>query len=407
MAKNKNRNLSKIGGTWYFRILWKGQTFKRSLGVSKESIARDLRDEYLNNLVKYNQLDAPVEKNTQMTFGQMAKIWAKVHKKEVKYTTWPDYVSKMNYHILPVFKDRPIDEISYREIVEFRNSIDVKAKTANNIMIPMKSVFDLAHTEGIIKENVMKKLKKLKEDEVPIDPFSLKEIQQILEKIDPWYRSYAEVLFFTGMRAGEVNALTWKDYKEDMAIGPQLDINKTFVQGQDGPPKTPSSFRMIDCLPEVVRALNAQKKLTGHCRHIFLTRNGDRMTPDHFLKEVWKEALEKAGIEYRPPIQTRHTFATMMLSAGEEIGWVQNMLGHASLEMINRRYYKWKPRITRNDGQAFRSFIDCKVKTDKAEAVDLLAQEKMAGHDVKKNQTCTNIVPLDEFRHKKSRSKTG
>ncbi len=407
MAKNKNRNLSKIDGIWYFRILWKGQTFKRSLGVSKESIARDLRDEYLNNLVKYNQLDAPVERDTQMTFGQMAKIWAPIHKKQVKYTTWPDYRSIMNGHILPVFKDRPMNEISLIEILDFRSGLDVGAKRANNIMIPMKSVFDLAQAEGIIKENVMKKFKKLKEDEVKIDPFSLKEIQQILDKIDPWYRSYAEVLFYSGMRAGEINALTWKDYKEDMEFCPQLDINKTFVQGQDGPPKTPSSFRMIDCLPEVVSALNTQKKLTRHCRHIFLTKNGDRMTTDHFRKEVWVPVLEKAGIEYRPPIQARHTFATMMISSGEEVGWVQNMMGHASLEMINRRYYKWKPRKTRNDGQAFRSFVDGRVKTDKAEAVDRLAQEKKAGHGAKKIQTCTNIVPLDEFRHKKSRSKTG
>ena len=401
MAKNKNRNLSKIGGTWYFRILWKGQTFKRSLGVSKESIARDLRDEYLNNLVKYNQLDAPVERDTQMTFGQMAKIWAKVHKKEVKYTTWPDYVSKMNCHILPVFKDRPISEISYMEILEFRNSIDVKAKTANNIMIPMKSVFDLAHTEGIIKENVMKKLKKLKEDDVPINPFSLQEIRQILGKIDPWYRSYAELLFFTGMRAGEANALTWKDYKEDMEFCPQLDINKTFVQGQDGPPKTPSSFRMIDCLPEVIEALKAQKKLTGQRKHIFLTKDGNRMTTDHFLKEVWVKALEKAGIEYRPPIQARHTFATMMISSGEDVGWVQNMMGHASLEMINRRYYKWKPRKTRNDGQAYRQFADSKAGIDKADVVDLSLPEKTAGHETEKIGSCTNIVPLDDFRQKK------
>lgn len=192
------------------------------------------------------------------------------------------------------------------------------------------------------------------------------------------------LLLVTGMRAGKINALTWKDYKRDMAIGPQLDINKTFVQGQDGAPKTKSSFRMIDCLPEVVKALNALKKLTGHCRHIFLTKNKDRMTPDHFLKEVWIPALEKAGIEYRPPIQTRHKFATMMLSVGEEIGWVQNMLGHSSLQMIYQLYFKWISRKTRNDGQAFRSFVDGRVKAGKAETVNLLTQEKTAGHEAKK-----------------------
>jgi len=77
------------------------------------------------------------------------------------------------------------------------------------------------------------------------------------------------------------------------------------------------------------------------------------MNPDHYRNVVWKKALNKLGVEYRPPIQTRHTFATMMISAGEDLGWAQNMLGHSSLQMIFTRYYSWIPKKTRNDGTAF------------------------------------------------------
>jgi integrase len=65
---------------------------------------------------------------------------------------------------------------------------------------------------------------------------------------------------------------------------------------------------------------------------------------------IWKSAFEKAGIEYRPMMQTRHTFATISLSEGENIGWVQHMLGHSSLQMIFTKYYGWMPKETRNDG---------------------------------------------------------
>lgn len=34
---------------------------------------------------------------------------------------------------------------------------------------------------------------------------------------------------------------------------------------------------------------------------------------------------------------TRHTFASLMLSAGENMGWVQQLKGHASLKMIQER----------------------------------------------------------------------
>ena len=114
----------------------------------------------------------------------------------------------------------------------------------------------------------------------------------------------------------------------------------------------------------VVEAMEVQKKLTSKSRHIFLTEEGHRMNPDHFREVVWKRALKKAGLDYRPPIQTRHTFATMMLSAGEDIGWVQNMMGYASLQMIFTRYYAWIPKKTRSDGMAFMNLVERHQKID-------------------------------------------
>ena len=57
-----------------------------------------------------------------------------------------------------------------------------------------------------------------------------------------------------------------------------------------------------------------------------------------------------------------------MLSSGEEIGWVQNMLGHSSLQMIFTRYYAWIPRATRKDGSAFMNSVREKGEGDRPEA---------------------------------------
>jgi integrase len=70
-------------------------------------------------------------------------------------------------------------------------------------------------------------------------------------------------------------------------------------------------------------------------------------------KNAWSKGLTKAGIEYRPIIQTRHTFATMMISAGENLGWVQKMMGHSSLKMITDKYFSYIPNMTHNDGSKF------------------------------------------------------
>ena len=87
----------------------------------------------------------------------------------------------------------------------------------------------------------------------------------------------------------------------------EIKINKAYVYGIDGLPKTKKSNRHIDCLEFVVEALKVQRKFSENNGHIFLTKNGTRMNPDHYRDVVWKKALEKAGLEYRPPSQTRQS----------------------------------------------------------------------------------------------------
>ncbi|MGM0454523.1 MAG: tyrosine-type recombinase/integrase [Thermodesulfobacteriota bacterium] len=147
--------------------------------------------------------------------------------------------------------------------------------------------------------------------------------------------------------------------------GPKIYINKAFVYGKEGPPKTKKSKRYIDCLPFVIDVIEAQRQLTGNEKYMFLTKDGDRMNPDHLRNVVWKPALEKAGLEYRPPIQTRHTFAMLMVSLGEDLGWIQNMLGHSSLQMIYTRYHAWRPKETRKDGSAIMKWVAEKQQAEK------------------------------------------
>jgi integrase len=47
--------------------------------------------------------------------------------------------------------------------------------------------------------------------------------------------------------------------------------------------------------------------------------------------------LKKAGIDYRPIIQARHTFSTMTVSAGENLGWFQRTMGAGFLEANERK----------------------------------------------------------------------
>jgi len=53
--------------------------------------------------------------------------------------------------------------------------------------------------------------------------------------------------------------------------------------------------------------------------------------------------IKKAGVRYRNPYQTRHTYASMMLSGGENIMWVASQMGNVETEMVMKTYGKWIP----------------------------------------------------------------
>ncbi|HAU1294565.1 TPA: tyrosine-type recombinase/integrase, partial [Legionella pneumophila] len=65
---------------------------------------------------------------------------------------------------------------------------------------------------------------------------------------------------------------------------------------------------------------------------------------DHQIRRTaWVHTMKKAGIRYRNPYQTRHTYASMMLSSGENIMWVASQMGHVDTEMVMKTYGKWIP----------------------------------------------------------------
>jgi integrase len=52
------------------------------------------------------------------------------------------------------------------------------------------------------------------------------------------------------------------------------------------------------------------------------------------IGEVWQRAMAKSGLPYRRPYETRHTFASWALAAGESPEWVARTLGHMNTAMV-------------------------------------------------------------------------
>ncbi|PJC98607.1 hypothetical protein GQ37_009600 [Janthinobacterium sp. BJB1] len=117
--------------------------------------------------------------------------------------------------------------------------------------------------------------------------------------------------------------------------------------------KTNAGRREVKLLERAMHALQEQKAFTWvKGEEVFqnprLERRWEGDQP--IRKTLWTGILQSAGVRYRNPYQTRHTYASMMLSAGEHPMWVAKQMGHADWTMIARVYGRWMPDADQTAG---------------------------------------------------------
>ncbi len=352
MAKKnkKDHNLKKRKDVWYFVAMVNGKRIKKALSRSITE-ARTLRDDYINeiNLYGFIKKDEPVKESK--LFGEVAQQWVKIMPQKVKSSTLKDYRGALNYHVLPRFGNVPIKDIGFLDVEEFRSEMKCSNKRKNNVLVPMRSLMEFALRAGLIDKNPMALVKDLKVSKPEFYPLSIDEVHRFLDVVKQLYKNFFIVAFYAGMRFGEMAGLKWKNVDFKLGV---IKVRETRVRGEEGPPKTPGSIRDIKMLPPVVEALRDQRKATMEkSDYVFLSFYGRPLLPNSVNYRIWKPALKKAGLKPRSLYQTRHTFATLMLDAGELPGWVQKMMGHESMKMILERYYSYIKNYQRDDGSAF------------------------------------------------------
>jgi integrase len=128
-------------------------------------------------------------------------------------------------------------------------------------------------------------------------------------------------------------------------------VREGWRHGQRTNLKTMASFREVDILPPVRRALEDQRMVAGESELVFPSRLGGHIHLGNLRRRVWYPALAKAKLKDRDLYNARHTFATHALASGEDPGWVAKMLGHTTLTMLMTRYYRYVPNLTRQDGK--------------------------------------------------------
>ena len=156
------------------------------------------------------------------------------------------------------------------------------------------------------------------------------------------------VLLYTGMRRGELLGLKWKDIDFDnktvkisnsvVSVKNRSNTAKTkYVLIEQNSTKTSSGDRIIPLNLKAVDALQEIRKINTNSEYVMSNGNGNIINPRNFDR-MFRNILNRCGIEPCGVHALRHTFASMLFKKGVDVKTVSELLGHADVKITYNTY---------------------------------------------------------------------
>tara|TARA_R110002167_G_scaffold51814_6_gene149946 strand:+ start:6660 stop:7877 length:1218 start_codon:yes stop_codon:yes gene_type:complete len=309
-------------------------------------------------------------------FTDFAELWFEETRVQWRTSHHRNVKAVLDSSLKPAFGKMQLDQICKAAILSFRSELAKRpGRNATGLMSPKTinthmGVLRMIMTEAADRFGFLspyRNIKPLKLQRSHIEPFSLEDVNRIIDKVREDYRNYYTLRFYSGMRTGEVDGLRWEhvDFQNRLIL-----VRETLVGGRTEYTKTNGSQREIQMLGPVFDALQDQYLRTGKLsRYVFCNNKGEPLDHCNVTKRIWYPLLRHLGLKKRRPYQTRHTAATLFLASGENPEWVARMLGHTTTEMLFRVYSRYIPNLTRQDGSAFERLVTTRyIETENDDA---------------------------------------
>lgn len=284
-----------------------------------------------------------------ITFDELFNDWFNsIYKKDVSENTALSLMNAYNYRLKSEIGSVKLDKLNSFYLQKIINTLPTASKSTFSLYykvlrLPLKYAFKIGLIEqDIIERIVLPKFKSTSKQENFLTKEELQETLAAAKKFDTRIYTVFRILAFTGMRGGELFALTWDDIDLDNGI---INVSKTTSYNIETntivvkSPKTKTSNRTISIDPTTVQAIKDWKKI----RMEQLLKTGIRENKEYlFVNSLNK--LEVTGKFYvnsfyaeNPQLKKislhgfRHTHATLLLEAGASVKEIQTRLGHSNV----------------------------------------------------------------------------
>lgn len=383
------------------------EIYDRNLAELKRKLNTALYDDAKGNSVEDNSI----------TLSQWFKSWIDIHKyKVIRNNTKMYYTQLYTKHIEPFLGKKKIKDITQLNIKALLKELDQKGyhyETKNKVRIMLLDMFDKAMVDNYVLKNPCRGIRLARDEKKDMRVFSREEQTEFFEcSKGTFYDNLFVVAVSTGLRQGEICALTWDDVdfeKKEICVTKTLLYQKlegdTQKEFHFNPPKTRTSKRTVPISRQCEIALKKQyiqrnnvlarksaKPLKGFENLLFTTKYGTPIC-DQILLDAIKRIIEKINLrrdeleQFEPfsPHCFRHTFATRCFEAGIQPKTVQTYLGHATLQMTMDLYTSVLENHRQEEMQKLENVLN-----DVLECGDINIEERFKQEQAKKEK----VVPI-------------
>lgn len=346
---------TKDGRRWYFydKIKVDGKTkpyMSRSYMTRNEALKAE-RD----FLVGYETKEINV---TGMTFKQLYEEFYEYKKDKVKTSTLRTY--RVNIKELSEFYELKIKDIKLEHYIAWRKRIgalDLADKTKNGYYKLLKTILNYGTKwHDFNFTSIYNKMEKFSNPNKPpkeMQFYTWEEFKQFLSVIDDIkWKALFEVLYFCGLRRGELRGLSWDNID---FFNRELSVVKNVVQEGDGgkcyvtTPKTRTSVRTLPVPERVMKDLHElysrDKKQYGFNQKWFVFGDKEPLSA-RILRHQKNKYTQESGVKQIRIHDFRHSCASVLINNGASIMIVAKYLGHAKIdETLNTYSHLFKNKM--------------------------------------------------------------
>ena len=308
-------------------------------------------------------------RNKNMTLDAYFDFWINTYAiGKRKATTITNYRSYYNTYIKGKLGKKKISKITKVDCqIVFNQMMESGKKhtTMANLKSCLSKIFECAMDDEVIFKDPVKNVdlpKTEKKDRTAVSDQDIHRFMKYVKNSDSYsfYYPMFVVMFNTGMRVGELAAITWDDvdFKNNtISINKSLNRYRKVDNGITvgiSTPKNITSKRTISFNDSVRKVLlnhrikskkavdyqvpyvNEFGKVTGYCSGFVFSNQQGRICTEPYIRTVIKSIVDKHNksckpderISYFCPHMIRHTFTTLAYESGADIKVISDMLGH-------------------------------------------------------------------------------